>query len=519
MKLSSTMQRGMPVLQRALSAAATRYNPQRHMASISKHLCSTDARERGNFKTHTTAWMPQKQTLATPPTQPDLGASVDGRKQVYVADDKGIELATSLLANDAVVSFDTEFSSFPSYYPQLQLIQLSGHQGIVCIDCVALPTNKLQNVVQDTMVGREIVLHSASMDAAFLAKFVKDWGATSFFDTQVACNILGIGSQIGLGAMVEHVLKLKLDKSQSLTDWRRRPLTADQLQYAMGDVEHLHAVRDTLLAQLESTNKLSWFKEDMAVLLEQTQALSTQAHQSTSSNSLSSSNNSSAVCGADGKSESPFKFRSEVNAFQNDPTLDGMWTKVRRLKNLSGNHVALSVLQQLAKWREVEARTRNVDSRVVMSDDTLLTIAKTQTADISTLETLQGIRWSTLEFSRQDMCSAIEFGLSQADQVQLTVPRQFSLSLEEEDRMAQLTTAATTLMRARAHQYSVSYLGLVKWEEQQQIGPWLMDLDVPDEELSFLSGWRSEVVGHDLRKLKAGEKIAFDFSDGVLSVV
>ncbi|MGC8001252.1 ribonuclease D, partial [Salmonella enterica] len=61
----------------------------------------------------------------------------------------------------------------------------------------------------------------------------------SLFDTQVAGMAAGFGEQIAYDALVRQMLKIELDKSSRFTDWARRPLTENQLTYALADVTHL----------------------------------------------------------------------------------------------------------------------------------------------------------------------------------------------------------------------------------------------------------------------------------------
>jgi ribonuclease D len=65
------------------------------------------------------------------------------------------------------------------------------------------------------------------------------------FIVQLAAKTAGIGpldgGVIGYGPLVQQVLDIKLDKSQTMTDWRLRPLTKEQISYAANDVKYLFA--------------------------------------------------------------------------------------------------------------------------------------------------------------------------------------------------------------------------------------------------------------------------------------
>ena len=69
-------------------------------------------------------------------------------------------------------------------------------------------------------------------------------------DTQLVAGFLG-HSTPSLSSLVTGELGIRLPKADRLTDWLRRPLTADQLTYAASDVAHLFDLYDRLAAQLE----------------------------------------------------------------------------------------------------------------------------------------------------------------------------------------------------------------------------------------------------------------------------
>ena len=98
------------------------------------------------------------------------------------------------------------------------------------------------------------------------------------FDTQIAAGMVGIGSTIALDKLVEHIVGETLEKAETLSDWRVRPLSLyaliihtephsiaprPQLEYALRDVQHLHAMHDYLQAEITRFDRQAWFDEDM----------------------------------------------------------------------------------------------------------------------------------------------------------------------------------------------------------------------------------------------------------------
>ena len=60
--------------------------------------------------------------------------------------------------------------------------------------------------------------------------------------------------------------KVAIDKSMRRTDWAQRPLSSQQIDYALSDVVHLRAVYDKLIARLKKTQRLHWLDEEMDAL-------------------------------------------------------------------------------------------------------------------------------------------------------------------------------------------------------------------------------------------------------------
>ena len=95
-----------------------------------------------------------------------------------------------------------------------------------------------------------MVAHAAEQDLAILTRLCGR-GPTQLFDTQVAAGFIGLGAP-SLASLVERLLGVRLTKGDRLTDWTRRPLTAEQTVYAAADVEHLLALHDVLVERLEA---------------------------------------------------------------------------------------------------------------------------------------------------------------------------------------------------------------------------------------------------------------------------
>ncbi|MGM0671585.1 MAG: ribonuclease D, partial [Pseudomonadota bacterium] len=161
------------------------------------------------------------------------------------------------------IALDTEFMREKTYYPRLCLIQLATLDQIACVDPLKLDIHLLEPLLFDAGVTK--VFHSASQDLEVL---YRELGRvpTPVFDTQIAASMLGYGEQVGYANLVKAVLDRDLDKSQTRTDWSRRPLSEQQIRYAADDVRFLATVFMRLLHELESHERMHWLRPEMEAL-------------------------------------------------------------------------------------------------------------------------------------------------------------------------------------------------------------------------------------------------------------
>jgi len=180
-----------------------------------------------------------------------------------VTTEAALAAATALLAaGTGPVAVDAERASGYRYGQRAYLVQLRrAGAGTVLVDPVPLPDlSSLGEAVADV----EWVLHAASQDLPCLAEV--GMRPTTIFDTELAGRLLGY-EKVGLGAMVERLLGLSLEKGHSAADWSTRPLPRAWLAYAALDVEVLVELRDLLEAELAASGKLGWAREEFAAVV------------------------------------------------------------------------------------------------------------------------------------------------------------------------------------------------------------------------------------------------------------
>jgi len=167
------------------------------------------------------------------------------------------------MAPQAAVGVDTEFMRERTYYAQLCLLQLGTPGLSVCVDPLAIQSlDPLRPLMSASATCK--ILHAARQDLEVLAPVVGN--VAPVFDTQVAAALVGFPAQVGYAELVSRIIGVELHKSQTRTDWSRRPLSAAQLDYALDDVRHLPPLREALGERLERLGRKDWFDEEMALL-------------------------------------------------------------------------------------------------------------------------------------------------------------------------------------------------------------------------------------------------------------
>ena len=165
--------------------------------------------------------------------------------------------------NEARLAFDTEAASFHRYVDRVYLIQASSDQATTIIDPLAVqdlaPVGEL---LADPHV--QVVFHDADYD---LRSLDRDYGfrARNIFDTRIAAQLLGEPG-IGLGALLLKYFGVTLNKKMQRADWSVRPLTAEMIEYAAADTSHLTRLRDILEQELQRAGRLDWAQEEFARL-------------------------------------------------------------------------------------------------------------------------------------------------------------------------------------------------------------------------------------------------------------
>lgn len=160
------------------------------------------------------------------------------------------------------VAIDTEFHAERTYSPRLMVLQIALNGEVAIVDPLAI--SQLRPLAA-AIAQCEVVGHALSSDLKIFADRF-DVVPARVFDTQIAAAFSGYGIQVSLAELVYDLCKVKLAKSQTVSDWGTRPLSAKQVEYFVEDVAHLLAMQDILVERLAVAGRLEWVREECALL-------------------------------------------------------------------------------------------------------------------------------------------------------------------------------------------------------------------------------------------------------------
>lgn len=197
--------------------------------------------------------------LGAVPASPGPVQLRDGLPPVVTTPEALQAAVATFAAGTGPTGVDAERASGYRYDQRAFLVQLRrAGAGTALIDPVACPDLTALNEV---LAGSEFVLHAASQDLPCLAEL--GFRPRRLFDTELAARLLGY-RKVGLGALVQTVLGLEMEKGHAGVDWSTRPLPESWLRYAALDVEMLVELRDALETELRAAGKLGWAREEFA---------------------------------------------------------------------------------------------------------------------------------------------------------------------------------------------------------------------------------------------------------------
>lgn len=364
------------------------------------------------------------------------------------------------LANQRYITVDTEFLREKTFWPQLCLIQTAGQDIEAMIDPLAegidlapfyalLANENVLKVMHGCRQDIEIFFHQAQTIPKPL------------FDTQIAAMVCGFGDAVGYETLIRKTTGGKIDKGSRFTDWSQRPLSDNQLTYALADVTHLRGAFEFLENELVENGRGAWLDEETALL-------------------------------------------SDPEIYAQRP--ENAW---KRLRMQDRRPHVIGVLIEVAAWRETEAQSRNVPRNRILKDDALRELALQGPKDKRGLTRLRAVP-KGFEGSRyaDPLLEAVARGrkMEKNDLPDLPSPA------VNRPGIGPLVDLLKVLLKQRSEETGVAPKLIANVSDLERIA----SDDAPD--VAALKGWRHEIFGQYAEALKAGKLALASQDDAVILV-
>ena len=276
-----------------------------------------------------------------------------------------LETLVNRALNAPSVGIDTEFIWEQTYYPRLGIIQV----GLSENDCHLIDTVTLSDLSPlGTLLSNPHtvkILHDAQQDLWILRR-ITDALPCNIFDTRCAAGFMDLSSNLSLGNLLRLCLNIQLPKTETRTNWLRRPLSDKQLAYALDDVRYLPALREHILTDIHRRGRENWLAEELR--------------------------------------------QYDIAKLYDDRAPEEQYTRVKGTGRLSRRNMA--IVRELATWREQKARQTDRPKTWIMSDNAIVQIARRKPQSSQSLKRLRGIPRSTINQHSNSLLNAVQRGLA-----------------------------------------------------------------------------------------------------------
>ncbi len=365
---------------------------------------------------------------------------------MLVADNTDFLALVEELATAEAYGVDAEFQGESSYYPRLAVLQFATPERVAVVDATTVDVAPLRRVLEGPGL---LVAHAGEQDLQVLLRATGALPAR-MLDTQIAAGFLGYSSP-SLAKLVGELLGVRLEKGARMSDWFKRPLTAEQVRYAGADVVHLLELRSVLEARLGAAGRLAWAYEE-----------------------------------------------SERRRRVRTVDVDTAWWRLKGFRQLRG--ASRGVAQELAAWRERTAMAADKPARRVLADETVLLLAERPPRSATDMP-------KSRMFDARRLSADVVEGVLAAVRRGRELPKDELRLPPDTDLPGHLQPLASLLAAWVAQQSRDLSVDPALVATRNDIEAYLRR--VPDSLLA--RGWRAELVGASVDRLAAGTAaVAYD---------
>ena len=364
------------------------------------------------------------------------------------------------------IAFDTEFVSEFTYYPDLCLIQLATDHGVLAV----IDPQRVDDLTpfwQALVDGdHETIVHAGREEYRFCRRAV-DAAPQRWFDIQLAAGMVGMEYPASYGKLINRLLRKTLRKGETRTDWRRRPLSPAQIDYALQDVIHLRPMKDKLQRLLDKYQRSEWMTEEVGDWMLRVDEAETREK----------------------------------------------WRRVSGSSNLPPK--SLKVVRALWRWREAEAQRRDCPAKRVLRDDLIVELARRGKANVEDILAIRGINRRGLQDHLEDLAKCIAVAV--ADDSDL--PKRPRPELPPQADLLEKFLSAALIMVCRQQSIAPGIVGTV--QDVRDLLTYELGMAGSDGPPALAGGWRAEIIGNRFSQLLKGEaaiRIVDPRSDAPLSI-
>jgi ribonuclease D len=355
------------------------------------------------------------------------------------------------------VAFDTEFVSEFTYRPELCLLQFATRERSAAVDPYEVRDLSLWwEIMTDPSIT--VVIHGGREEVRFCVNLA-DKPPPNIVDIQIAEGLRSPSFPLGYTALVQRVAGVRISGKETRTDWRRRPLTDAQIEYALEDVQHVLAIWDRQRADLVKRNRLAW---------------------------------------------STSEFQRMVDEVAGERTREN-WRRIPGLQRL--NQRELAVLRELYQWRDQESQVKDRPARKTLRDDLLIELAKRQPKTTEDVVATRDMNRSDYRRVAGDIVAAVQKGLKLPNTELPAVEK--AEHKDEEHVLGQLLAIALANL---CLQESVAMQLVGSGADLRHLVRWHVYGEQDGEPPRLMQGWRAEVCGELFKEVLDG-KIAFRVAD------
>lgn len=376
----------------------------------------------------------------------------------YITNQESLHQLCAKISAERVVAFDTEFVAEDSYKPELCLVQVAVGGDVAIID--PYPCGDL-SPFWDTLVDplNTVIVHAGREETLFCYRATKKL-IPNLFDIQIAAGFLGFEFPASYGNLVHRFTGMLLDKEETRSDWRIRPLSQQQLQYAAQDVRDLPKLYSTLKNQIVKLDRLSWLEEETK------------------------------------------QRQLELQEFESGDN----WYRISGIQALSGG--SLAIVRGLWAWRDAKANERDTPPRKILRDDLLIELARRGTSDVRRMTSLRGMEHRHTKQYLPELAKVIEASLNQPMPVW---PRKQRYGKGQPAGMLTQFLSAALAYICRTKRIAPAIVATS--EDLRDFVKYRLD---PKNEAAYppslTVGWRAEIIGKELDELLTG-KLAMVLDD------